>query len=59
VHSHPSLAGVPTEDQLLHFDRAAQCIDDAGEFDQQPVSRCFDQAGRDLGDRGVDDLGAD
>jgi hypothetical protein len=38
--------GVPLGHRLLHLDRAAHRIDDAGEFDQQPVAGGLDDAAR-------------
>ena len=44
---------------LLHLDRAAHRIDDAGKLDQQAVAGGLDDAAAVLGDLGVDELGAD
>src|SRR5215470_14848608 len=39
-----SCAGVALGHLALHFDRAAQRVDDAAELDQQPITGGFDQA---------------
>ena len=41
---------------LLHLDRAAQRIDDAGELDQQAVAHCLDQPTAIGGDLRLEDL---
>ena len=40
----------------LHLARAAQCIDDAGEFDEQTVAGCLDEAASALGDFRIEEL---
>ena len=43
----------------LHFRRASEGVDDAGEFDQQPVAGGLDDAAAMLGDLRIDYLGAE
>ena len=42
----------------MHFGRAAQRVDHAGELDEQPVAGGFNDAAPVLGDLGVDQLTA-
>jgi hypothetical protein len=51
-------AGVPRGHPLLHFDRAAHRIDDAGKFHQQAVTGGFDDAAVMLGDFRIEELAA-
>jgi hypothetical protein len=44
--------------RLLHFDRAAHRIDDAGKFHQQAVASGLDDAAPVLGDLGINKLAA-
>ena len=37
-------AGVAFRHRALHVHRAAHRVDDTGEFDQQPIAHCFDDA---------------
>ena len=46
----------PWRARPMHFGRAAQRVDDAGELDQQPVAGCLDDAATVLGDFGIDHL---
>ena len=43
----------------LHFGRTAQRVDDAGEFDQQPIAGGLDDAAPMLGDLRIDDFGVE
>ena len=52
-------AGVPLGHRLLHLDRAAHRIDDAGKFHQQAVAGGLDDAAVVLGDLRIDELAAD
>ena len=51
-------AGVALGHRLLHLDRAAHRIDDAGELDQQAVAGGLDDAAVVLGDLRIDELAA-
>ena len=51
--------GVALGHRLLHLDRAAHRIDDAGELDQQAVAGGLDDAAVVLGDLRVDQLAAE
>jgi hypothetical protein len=42
----------------MHFGRAAQRVDHAGELDEQPVADGFNDAASVLGDLGIDQLAA-
>ena len=48
--------GVPLGHRLLHLDRAAHRIDDAGKLDQQAVAGGLDDAAVVLGDLRIDEL---
>jgi hypothetical protein len=50
--------GIPLGHRLLHLDRAAHRIDDAGKFHHQAVARGFDNAAVVLGDLWIDRLAA-
>jgi hypothetical protein len=50
--------GVPLGHCLLHRDRAAHCIDDAGKLDQQAVTGGLDDAAAMLGDFRIEELTA-
>ena len=50
--------GVPLGHRLLHRDRAAHRIDDAGKFHQQPVAGGLDDAALVLGDLRIEKLAA-
>ena len=52
-------AGVALRHRALHLDRAAHRVDDAGEFDQQPVARRLDDAALVLLDLGVAEFAPD
>jgi hypothetical protein len=54
----PSDTGVPPGHRLLHFDRTAHRIDDAGKLDQQAVAGGLDDAAMMLGDFRIDELAA-
>jgi hypothetical protein len=54
---HPN-TGVALGHRLLHRDRAAHRIDDAGKFDQQPVAGGLDDAAPVLGDFRIQELAA-
>ena len=51
-------AGVPLGHRLLHRDRAAHRIDDAGKFDQQAVTGGLDDTAAVLGDLRIEKLAA-
>jgi hypothetical protein len=51
-------AGVPRGHPLLHFDRAAHRIDDAGKFHQHAVAGGLDNAAAVLGDLRIEELAA-
>jgi hypothetical protein len=56
--SCPCDPGVALGRCLLHFDRAANRIDDAGELDQQPVAGGLDDAALMLDDFRIEKLAA-
>jgi hypothetical protein len=51
--------GIATSHRLLRFGRTAQCIDDAGELDEEPVAGRLDQPPAMRSDRRVDHFGPD
>ena len=51
-------AGVPLRHRLLHLDRAAHRVDDAGKFHQQTVAGGLDDAAVVLGDFRVEEVTA-
>jgi hypothetical protein len=52
-------SGVAFGHHRLHLARAAQCVDDAGEFDQEAVTGGLDDAAMMGGDFRIDHLGAE
>ena len=51
--------GISAIDLPLDLDRTAECIDDAGEFDEEPIAGRLDQPPAMRGDRRVYHLRAD
>ena len=51
-------SGVAFGHHRLHLARAAQCVDDAGEFDQEAVTGGLDDAALMAADHRIDELGA-